>query len=59
MAKNEKSDVAGPAQKKRNSGDTKGYAEESPGRHDVQSGKAAQKDKSAEEIGTTRKKTVR
>ncbi len=59
MPRNQKPDVAGPARNKPNSGDTKGYPEENPGRHGPQSGKAAKQHKSAEEIGTGRKKTVR
>jgi hypothetical protein len=44
---------------KRNSGDTKGYAEENPGRHHSQSGKDAKTRKAAENVGTGKRKSVR
>jgi hypothetical protein len=44
---------------KRNSGDTKGYADENPGRHHSQSGKDAISRKAAENVGTGKKKSVR
>ena len=59
MPRNTKTDAAGPARTKRNSGDTKGYPEENPGRRGAQTGKAAKQHTSAEDIGTRRKKTVR
>jgi hypothetical protein len=53
-----KQDVAGPA-RKRNSGDTKGYADENPGRHASQAGKEAKARISAENVGTRKRKSVR
>jgi len=44
---------------KRNSGDTKGYAEENPGRHPSQSGKDSLRQKAAENVGTGKKKSTR
>jgi hypothetical protein len=58
MAKHTKQDAADPA-RKLNSGDTKGYADENPGRHEVQSGKEAKARKSAENVGTRKRKSVR
>jgi hypothetical protein len=41
----------GPADKKSNSGDTKGYPDENPGREDAQSGKQSKTAPAAEDIG--------
>jgi hypothetical protein len=56
MTKNES--AVGPV-RKRNSGDTKGYADENPGRHGAQAGKDAKTRKRAENVGTGKRKSVR
>ncbi len=59
MATNRKRSDTLAGRTKRNSGDTKGYAEENPGRHHAQSGKDALRNKAAEDVGTGKKKSVR
>ena len=59
MATRSKSDGTLGGRTKRNSGDTKGYAEENPGRHNPQAGKDAKRRKAAENVGTGKKKSVR
>ena len=59
MAANKKQDGTLAGRPKRNSGDTKGYAEENPGRHHSQSGKEAIRRKAAENVGTGKKRSVR
>ena len=59
MATNTKQEGTLAGRTKRNSGDTKGYAEENPGRHHSQSGKDALQHKAAENVGTGKKKSVR
>jgi hypothetical protein len=46
----------GPTAKKRNSGDTKGYADENPGRHDPQAGKSAKQARSGEDVAKGKRK---
>ncbi len=59
MATNKKSGGTLAGRTKRNSGDTKGYADENPGRHNPQAGKDAITRKAAENVGTGKKKSVR
>ena len=59
MATNNKRQGTLTGRTKRNSGDTKGYAEENPGRHQAQSGKEAKARKAAEDVGSGKKKSVR
>ena len=59
MATRGKQDGTLGGRTKRNSGDSKGYAEENPGRHHAQSGKDAKQRKAAEDVGTGKRKSVR
>ncbi len=59
MATNNKKDGTLGGRPKRNSGDTKGYADENPGRNNPQSNKDAISRKAAEDVGSGKKKSLR